>query len=35
MATTIADAASLLCREVDEVRKKAKDLGPVEGQKKR
>ena len=24
---TIADAASLLCRDVDEVRKKAKELG--------
>ena len=32
---TIADAASLLCREVDEVRKKAKELGLEEHSGKR
>ena len=32
---TIADAASLLCRDVDEVRKKAKELGLEEQPGKR
>jgi hypothetical protein len=32
---TIADAASLLCRDVDEVRKKAKELGLEEHPGKR
>ena len=31
---TLADAASMLCREEDEVRQKARELGLVERRKK-